>query len=130
MADEEQEKREEIEEGQGDRPIGYVANPIKEVRERELKAAEDVEKSAKQHPDPHIQKIRDDAKAQKDAEFEHKQKMREATLKRNEEAAKLEIGPNHPLHPRNTGNPSSPTSPVTHDPAIQAAQENLGEGEP
>jgi hypothetical protein len=129
---EKEDKRKGTETDEDERPIGYVANPVEETRERELKAAEDVKKKAgsKQHPDSHVQKAREDAQAQKDAEFQHRDYLRKAAQKRNEEAAKLEIGPTHPLHPRNAGNPSSPTSPVTHDPSIVPTTHALGEGEP
>lgn len=113
-----------------ERSIGYVANPVEEVRQRELKAAEDVKKGGTRPADKITQKARDDAKAQKDAEYKHRQYERDARALRMKEAEKLEIGPTHPLHPRQATNPSNPTSPVTHDPSILPAIDTYGLGEP
>lgn len=106
-------------------------DPVAEVRLQELQAAEDLKKKPDRRPvDKILEKAKEDAALQKKAELEHKEYMREAMVKRREEAEKLEIGPTHPLHPRNMSNPSNPTSPVTHDPTISAAVDLFGEGEP
>lgn len=118
------------EEIKDDRPVDYVANPVKDVREREHQAAKDLEAGLRRTPDPAAEQQRLDKKAWDDAAVAHKENLRNAKIQRNKDAEKLEIGPNHPLHPRNASNPSNPTSPVTHDPSIMAQTDNLGEGEP